>query len=64
MKITRLFIVLLMLTSCGSSSDTPTAEEAAQLNDAANMLNEAPANLDSVDDSGIGSANGVANETL
>lgn len=34
----------------------PSTEENEQLDDAANMLNEAPANLDAIDDSEVATA--------
>lgn len=49
----------LLLTSCQGDPDAPTAEENRQLDEAANMLNQAPANLEAIDDSGLGAANGL-----
>ena len=50
-------LALLVLTSCGADPAAPTAEENRQLDEAANMLNAAPANLEAIDDSGLGAAN-------
>jgi hypothetical protein len=57
MKFAAIFIALLLLASCDRSSTVPTAEENRQLDDAANLLNEAPANLESIDDSALLGAN-------
>ena len=57
MKITIPFICMTLLTGCSDDPAVPTSEENRQLEDASHMLNEAPANLDAVDDAGLGSAN-------
>ena len=57
MKIAIPLICLSLLTGCGNDPAVPTSEENRQLDDASQMLNEAPANLDAVDDGGLGSAN-------
>ena len=49
----------LALAACQGTSDAPTAEENRQLDDAANLLDQAPANLESVDDAGLEGANVV-----
>jgi hypothetical protein len=46
----------LLCAACQRSSDVPSTEENQQLDDAANMLNEAPANLDAIDDSEVANA--------
>ena len=56
MKIAALFIVLALATACSREQSVPTSEENRQLDDAANLLDQAPANLESVDDSGLGEA--------
>ena len=58
MKRSLVPLALLFLTSCGNDPAAPTAEENRQLDEAANMLNQAPANLEAIDDSGLGAANG------
>ena len=50
---------LILLGGCNRESAAPTAEENRQLDDAANMLNEAPANLDAVDDMGLNETNAL-----
>ena len=60
MKITILFICMTLLTGCSDDPAVPTSEENRQLDDASEMLNEAPANLETVDDGGLGPANGNA----
>jgi hypothetical protein len=62
MKIAIPIACLALVTGCSGDPTVPTTEENRQLDDASAMLNEAPANLEAVDDGGLGSANGVANE--
>jgi hypothetical protein len=62
MKIAIPFICLTLLAGCSADPTVPTSEENRQLDDASQMLNEAPANLEAVDDGGLGSANELANE--
>lgn len=62
MKITIPFISLGLLAGCSAEPAVPTSEENRQLDQASQMLNEAPANLEAVDDAGLGSLNGLANE--
>jgi hypothetical protein len=52
-----LLLALLALTACQRDPREPTAAENRQLDEAANMLNEAPANLEAIDDSGLDAAN-------
>ena len=59
MKNPAIFMALLALTACRGTSDAPTAEENRQLDDAANLLDQAPANLERVDDAGLEAANGA-----
>jgi len=47
-------IGLVLLGGCSREPVTPTAEENRQLDDVEQMLNEAPANLESVKDFGLG----------
>ena len=60
MKLTQIFLALALLAGCQKDSSVPTAEENAQLDDAANLLNDAPADLEGVDDGGLGSTNDAA----
>jgi hypothetical protein len=57
--ITRVLTVsaMVLLGGCNREPTAPTAVENRQLDDAANMLNEAPANLDAVDDLGLAGGN-------
>lgn len=64
MKIAIPMVCLALLTGCSDDPSLPTTQENRQLDDASAMLNEAPANLEAVDEGGLGSANGVANEAL
>jgi len=56
MKIAIPLICLALLAGCNEDPAVPTSEENRQLDDASEMLNEAPANLEAVDDGGLGSA--------
>jgi len=58
MKEASLVLLALILTGCQRDPGAPTAAENRQLDEAANLLNEAPANLEAIDDSGLGAANG------
>lgn len=62
MRFRLLFLVSAVLTACDRNPDAPTAEENRQLDEAERMLNEAPSNLEAVDDYGLGGTNG-ADET-
>ena len=57
MRKVLLLLAPLVLTGCQRDPAAPTAEENRQLDEAANLLNEAPANLEAIDDSGLGEAN-------
>lgn len=39
-----------MLAACNREAAVPTSEENAQMDDAANLLDQAPADLEAVDD--------------
>ena len=54
MKPWLVFLALPLLTACERDPGTPTVEENRQLDEAGQMLNEAPANLEAVDDYGFG----------
>ena len=55
-----LFLLLaLMLSGCHRDPAAPTAEENRKLDEAANLLNEAPANLEAIDDSGLGATDNL-----
>jgi hypothetical protein len=53
MKFLLIVLALPLLTACERDPAAPTAEENRQLDEAGQMLNEAPANLDAVDDYGL-----------
>jgi hypothetical protein len=56
MKFACLFLAFSLCAACERNPDTPTAQESRQLDDAADLLNQAPGNLDAVDDSTLNSA--------
>jgi|KBSMisStandDraft_5_1062788.scaffolds.fasta_scaffold2145101_2 hypothetical protein len=60
MRMTGLILLTLTLTACQRDPAAPTAEENRQLDEAANLLDEAPANLEAIDDGGLVGTNGVA----
>lgn len=62
MKVTHVFLVLPLMISCQRNPDMPTAEESRQLDDASNLLNQAPASLNGVDDSSLNSVAPVETE--
>ncbi|NUS69178.1 MAG: hypothetical protein HOQ41_12555 [Ensifer adhaerens] len=53
MKTSVLFAGLLLLAACGREAAIPSSEENAQMDDAANLLDQAPADLDKIDDGGL-----------
>jgi hypothetical protein len=57
MKFRLTVLALPFLMACERDPPAPTAEENRQLDEAGQMLNEAPANLDAVDDYGLGGNN-------
>jgi hypothetical protein len=61
---TRALIVFALVLFCGCNREpeAPTAEENRQLDDVANLLNQAPANLDAIDDYGLDGNNAAALE--
>lgn len=52
-----MILVLGGVCGCNREQPTPTAAESRQLDDAANLLNEAPANLEGIDDSALAPVN-------
>jgi hypothetical protein len=52
-----IILATVLLGGCSRESAAPTSEENRQLDDVANLLNEAPANLEAIDDSGLAAAN-------
>lgn len=57
MRMRCLSLCLLALAACQKEAPVPTAQENAQLDDAANLLNGAQENLEAVEDGGLGSVN-------
>jgi hypothetical protein len=55
-----IFLAPLLLFSCDRDPGAPTAADNLQLDEAANMLNEAPANLEAIDDGGLGNGSDEA----
>ncbi|HET6942419.1 MAG TPA: hypothetical protein VFH89_09685 [Sphingomicrobium sp.] len=56
MKLAPLVLALSLLAACERNPETPTAQESRQLDDAADLLNQAPGDLDAVDDRALNSA--------
>jgi hypothetical protein len=54
-------LALLALAACSREDAVPTSEENAQMEDASNLLDQAPNALDAVDDGGLNAAD--ANQT-
>jgi hypothetical protein len=57
-KFSCLFTAFAFLIACSGDRTVPTAEENRQLDEAANLLNQAPATLETVDDNGLDDSNG------
>ena len=57
MRAAYALLAVTFLMSCQRNSDKPTAEENRQLDDAANLLDQAPSSLNGIDDSSLNSAN-------
>ena len=49
-------LALVALAACSRDAAVPTAEENAQMDDAANLLDEAPNALDAIDDGELNAA--------
>lgn len=49
-------LALAFLQACGGDSESPTAEQNAELDRAEEMLNEAPADLSEIDENALGDA--------
>jgi hypothetical protein len=62
-KLACLAAALLFLTGCNRDQAVPTAEENRQLDDAANLLDQAPASLENVDDSAVAGDNAGESST-
>ena len=60
MNYAYVFLALPLLATCERNPDTPTSEESRQLDDAANLLNQAPDNLDAIDDSALNASGSEA----
>ena len=52
-------LLALVLSGCQRDPAAPTAEENRQLDEAANLLDQAPANLEAIDDGGLGAPMGL-----
>ena len=50
MRRSTCLVMLLLLAACGREAAVPTTEENAQMDDAANLLDRAPEDLEAVDD--------------
>lgn len=65
MRKLMILMALVALAACQRDAAIPTTEENLQLDEAANLLDEAPEDLDSIDDSGLnGLDNAGANSLL
>ena len=56
MRRAAIFSMLAVLAACGREAAVPTSEENAQMEDAANLLDQAPADLEAVDDGELNAA--------
>jgi hypothetical protein len=62
-KLACLAAVLLCIIDCIRDQAVPTAEENRQLDDAANLLDQAPASLENIDDSAVSEENAAGSST-
>jgi len=53
MRRSMLIAATLVLAACAREDVVPTSEENAQMDDAANLLDQAPDDLEAVDDGGL-----------
>lgn len=58
-KFSRVLTAFALLTACSGDRSVPTSEENRQLDEAANLLDQAPATLETVDGNGLGVSNGA-----
>jgi hypothetical protein len=49
MRRSTCLVALLLLAACGQEAAVPTTEENAQMDDAANLLDQAPEDLEGID---------------
>jgi predicted small lipoprotein YifL len=56
MRRSTTILALLALAACGRDAPVPTSEENAQMEDAANLLDQAPDDLEAIDDGGLNAA--------
>jgi hypothetical protein len=50
MRYLTFLVAPLLLAACGREAAVPTSEENAQMEDAADLLDQAPEDLDAIDD--------------
>ena len=56
MRRSTCLVAALLLAACGQEAAVPTTEENAQMDDAANLLDRAPEDLEAVDDGELNAA--------
>lgn len=56
MRRSTTILALVALAACSRDAAVPTSEENAQMEDAANLLDQAPNDLDAIDDGGLNAA--------
>jgi hypothetical protein len=49
-------VAVWLLAACGQEAAVPTTEENAQMDDAANLLDQAPEDLEAIDDGELNAA--------
>ena len=56
MRRSTTILLLVTLAACSREAAVPTSEENAQMDDAANLLNQAPDELEAIDDGELNAA--------
>ena len=56
MRRSTTILVLVTLAACSREAAVPTSEENAQMEDAANLLDQAPDDLEAIDNGGLNAA--------
>ena len=59
MRRSTCLVAVWLLAACGQEAAVPTTEENAQMDDAANLLDQAPEDLEAIDDGELNAAESI-----